>query len=152
MNTAHEHNAAGDATGGSVRGVSPRTTLLLVDDDHRIRQALTLALVDEGFDVLAAASGAEALTVVAQVPPDLVLLDLMLPGVDGLEVCRRLRAGGDLPIIIITARTDSADVIDGLEAGADDYVTKPLIALSVLSIGTAKPSTAVQVPRERATV
>jgi two-component system, OmpR family, response regulator MtrA len=104
------------------------TRLLLVEDDERIRQALGLALADEGCQVVEAASGEEALDLVASTPVDLVLLDLMLPGVDGLHVCRELRTQGDLPIIIITARTDTADVITGLEAGADDYVTKPLIA------------------------
>lgn len=122
------HPVTSETSGEGARSASGPTAVLLVDDDHRIRRALTLALVDEGFEVLAAASGGEALTVVAAADPDLVLLDLMLPGMDGLTVCRRLRAGGDLPIIIITARADTADVIDGLEAGADDYVTKPLVA------------------------
>jgi two-component system, OmpR family, response regulator MtrA len=109
--------------------------LLLVEDDERIRSALGLALADEGCDVVEAASGEEALVLLSADGPDrdrrdvdVVLLDLMLPGVDGLQVCRTLRSRGDLPIIIITARTDTADVIEGLEAGADDYVTKPLIA------------------------
>jgi two-component system response regulator MtrA len=102
--------------------------LLLVEDDERIRLALGLALVDEGCEVLEAASGEEALELLGSSSVDVVLLDLMLPGVDGLEVCRTLRSQGDLPIIIITARTDTADVISGLEAGADDYVTKPLVA------------------------
>jgi DNA-binding response OmpR family regulator len=102
--------------------------VLLVEDDERIRQALGLALGDEDCDVVEAASGEEALRLLATTDFDVVLLDLMLPGIDGLEVCRRLRAAGDLPIIIVSARTDTADVIDGLEAGADDYVTKPLVA------------------------
>jgi two-component system response regulator MtrA len=102
--------------------------VLLVEDDERIRQALGLALADEGFAVVEAASGEEALQRLAGNDVDVVLLDLMLPGIDGLDVCRRLRAEGDLPIIIVSARTDSVDVIGGLEAGADDYVTKPLVA------------------------
>jgi two-component system, OmpR family, response regulator MtrA len=104
------------------------TRLLLVEDDERIRLALGLALEDEGCQVVEAASGEEALELLSSTSVDVVLLDLMLPGVDGLEVCRTLRAQGDLPIIIVTARTDTADVITGLEAGADDYVSKPLIA------------------------
>ncbi|WP_308282656.1 response regulator transcription factor [Pseudonocardia nigra] len=109
------------------------THVLLVEDDTRIRQALGLALGDEGFRVTGAASGEEALAQLERAQlenaePDVVLLDLMLPGIDGLQVCRTLRAQGDLPIIIISARSDTTDVIDGLEAGADDYVTKPLIA------------------------
>jgi two-component system response regulator MtrA len=102
--------------------------VLLVEDDERIRQALGLALADEGYDVVEAESGEEALRRLTTTEVDVVLLDLMLPGIGGLEVCRRLRAEGDLPIIIVSARTDTADVIDGLEAGADDYVTKPLVA------------------------
>jgi DNA-binding response OmpR family regulator len=105
-----------------------RTSVLLVEDDARIRQALGLALDDEGFDVAATASGEEALAFLQGATVDVVLLDLMLPGLDGMSVCRSLRAGGDLPIIIVTARSDTADVIDGLEAGADDYMTKPLVA------------------------
>ncbi|ODT97938.1 MAG: DNA-binding response regulator [Pseudonocardia sp. SCN 72-86] len=105
-----------------------RTSVLLVDDDTRIRQALGLALDDEGFAVEAAASGEQALEHLREGTADVVLLDLMLPGIDGLAVCRTLRARGDLPIIIVSARSDSSDVIEGLEAGADDYVTKPLDA------------------------
>jgi two-component system, OmpR family, response regulator MtrA len=102
--------------------------LLLVEDDERIRQALGLALADEGCDVIEAESGEQALGLLVTTTVDVVLLDLMLPGMDGLDVCRTLRAQGDLPIIIVSARADSADVIEGLEAGADDYVTKPLVA------------------------
>ncbi|NMH94959.1 response regulator transcription factor [Pseudonocardia bannensis] len=105
-----------------------QTTVLLVEDDVRIRQALGLALSDEDFRIIEAGSGEAALRLLEGAAVDVVLLDLMLPGVDGLAVCRTLRSRGDLPIIIITARSDSADVIDGLEAGADDYVTKPLVA------------------------
>jgi two-component system, OmpR family, response regulator MtrA len=103
------------------------TRVLLVEDDERVRQALGLALADEGYEVVETASGEEALDVV---DPDLdvVLLDLVLPGIDGIEVCSTLRSRGDLPIIIASARSDTADVIAGLEAGADDYVTKPLVA------------------------
>ncbi|WP_447003014.1 response regulator [Saccharothrix isguenensis] len=107
-------------------------SVLLVEDDEHIRQALGLALDDEGFAVHDAVSGEEALALLDTTTFDVVLLDLMLPGVDGLEVCRLLRARGDLPIIIVTARADASDVIAGLEAGADDYVTKPLVA-SVLA-------------------
>src|SRR5919206_4755490 len=105
--------------------------ILLVEDDERIRQALGLALADEGCQVVEAQSGEEALELLASATVDLVLLDLMLPGVDGLAVCRTLRSRGDLPIIIVTARSDTTDVISGLEAGADDYVTKPLGAMEL---------------------
>ena len=108
------------------------TDILLVEDDPRIRQVLELALRDHGYDVRSAATGEQALEEVVLRRPDVLLLDLMLPGIDGLEVCRRVRAQGDLPIIAVTARSDSADVVAGLEAGADDYVTKPVVA-SVLA-------------------
>jgi DNA-binding response OmpR family regulator len=106
------------------------TTLLLVEDDARIREALGLALADEGYRVLEAATGEQALTHLtqAEAEPDVVLLDLMLPGMDGLSVCARIRERGDLPIIMVTARTGPNEVIAGLEAGADDYVTKPVDA------------------------
>jgi DNA-binding response OmpR family regulator len=105
-------------------------TLLLVEDDARIRQALGLALADEGYQVVEAATGEQALQRLDIAPrmPDVVLLDVMLPGMDGLQVCAAIRERGDLPIIMVTARTDTEDVIAGLEAGADDYVTKPLDA------------------------
>src|SRR5262245_5670474 len=106
------------------------TTLLLVEDDPRIREALRLALADEGYHVLEAATGEQALDRLAggAPEPDVVLLDLMLPGMDGLTVCARIRDRGDLPIIMVTARTASHEVIAGLEAGPDDYVTKPVEA------------------------
>ncbi len=105
------------------------TTLLLVEDDARIREALHLSLADEGYHVLEAATGERALDLLAaDHVPDVVLLDLMLPGMDGLEVCARIRERGDLPIIMVTARTGPHEVIAGLEAGADDYVTKPVDA------------------------
>ena len=108
------------------------TEVLLVEDDPRIRHVLEVSLRDQGYLVRSAATGEQALEEVAARRPDVLLLDLMLPGIDGIEVCRRLRAEGDLPIIAVTARSDSSDVVAGLEAGADDYVTKPVVA-SVLS-------------------
>ena len=102
--------------------------LLLVEDDPRIRQALVLGLADEGYEVAEAGTGELALQLIEREVFDVVLLDLMLPGMDGFAVCRRVRDRGDLPIIMITARSESADIVRGLEAGADDYVTKPLVA------------------------
>jgi two-component system, OmpR family, response regulator MtrA len=104
------------------------THVLLVEDDPLIRDALALGLADEDIEIVPAACGEDALALVDGTDIEVVLLDLMLPGVDGLTVCRAIRDRGDLPVIIITARTDTADVIAGLEAGADDYVTKPLVA------------------------
>ena len=102
--------------------------LLLVEDDPGIRHALVLGLADEGYQVTEAGSGERALQLIKKDAFDVVLLDLMLPGMDGFAVCRIIREQGDLPIIMITARTESADVIRGLESGADDYVTKPVVA------------------------
>jgi DNA-binding response OmpR family regulator len=102
--------------------------LLLVEDDPRIRRALVLGLADEGYQVDEAGSGESALRLLDRASYDVVLLDLMLPGMDGFAVCRTVRARGDLPIIVITARSGSEDVIAGLEAGADDYLTKPVVA------------------------
>ena len=103
-------------------------TVLLVEDDPRVRKVMAMALQDEGFCVHQAADGAQGLERAEQESPDVVLLDLMLPDTDGFAVCRALRRRSDLPIIMVTARTDSHDVVAGLEAGADDYVTKPLVA------------------------
>lgn len=100
--------------------------LLLVEDDDDLRALVQGRLSDAGFRVMTAATGLEALEAVAQTTPDLVLLDVMLPGMDGLEVCRRLRAEHPLLyIIMLTARADEIDRVVGLEVGADDYVTKP---------------------------
>jgi DNA-binding response OmpR family regulator len=103
-------------------------SLLLVDDEPRIRRVLRLALEDEGYQVAEAANGYDALAVLRREPPDVVLLDLMLPDRDGFTVCREIRRTSDVPVIMVTARADSHDVVAGLEAGADDYVTKPLVA------------------------
>ncbi|MBW3555836.1 MAG: response regulator transcription factor [Actinobacteria bacterium] len=102
--------------------------ILIVEDDERIRSATRLALEDEGYAVLEAASGEAALECFGADSPDVVLIDVMLPGVDGFEVCRLIRRSSDVPIIMVTARTDTHDVVAGLEAGADDYVTKPFVA------------------------
>ena len=103
-------------------------SLLLVDDEPRIRRVLRLALEDEGYQVAEAADGYDALAALRREPPDVVLLDIMLPDRDGFTVCREIRRTSDVPVIMVTARTDSHDVVAGLEAGADDYVTKPLVA------------------------
>jgi DNA-binding response OmpR family regulator len=103
------------------------TSLLFIEDDDSIRLALRLALEDEGYDVREAADGRCGLEAFAQQEPDLVLLDLRLPDISGFEVCRTLRASSIVPIIIVTAQTDTYDLVAGLEAGADDYVTKPVV-------------------------
>jgi two-component system, OmpR family, response regulator MtrA len=102
-------------------------SLLFIEDDDAIRLALRLALEDEGYDVREASNGAEGLAEFADREVDLVLLDLRLPDMSGFDVCRSLRAASIVPIIIITAQTDTYDMVAGLEAGADDYVTKPVV-------------------------
>ncbi|HTX00723.1 MAG TPA: response regulator transcription factor [Acidimicrobiales bacterium] len=102
--------------------------ILLVEDDERIRTSMRLALEDEGYELSEAATGEEALELASQPsaqPFDLVIIDIMLPGMDGFACCRELRRHSTVPIIMVTARTDTHDIVAGLEAGADDYVTKP---------------------------
>ena len=101
------------------------TRVLTVEDDERIRTALRLALEDEGWEVDEVSSGEEALAAFERVPSDVVLVDIMLPGIDGFDICRAIRKSSDVPIVMITARSDTHDVVAGLEAGADDYLTKP---------------------------
>ena len=98
---------------------------MAVEDDERIREAVKLALEDEGWSVQGAGSGEEAVELFGQHVPDVVLIDIMLPGIDGFELCRTLRRTSDVPIVMVTARNDTHDVVAGLEAGADDYLTKP---------------------------
>jgi DNA-binding response OmpR family regulator len=102
-------------------------SLLFIEDDDGIRLALSMALEDEGYEVRQARNGEEGLVEFRRSPPDLVLLDLRLPGISGFDVCRALRSESIVPIIMITAQTDTHDMVAGLEAGADDYVTKPVV-------------------------
>lgn len=99
--------------------------LLLVEDDDRIRTVLRLGLEDEGYAVSEAASAETALDLMGDDPPDVLIVDLGLGGMDGFTLIRTVRRSGDLPIIVVSARTDTHDIVAGLEAGADDYVTKP---------------------------
>src|SRR5918995_256366 len=101
------------------------STILLVDDEDAIQKLLTYPLERDGFTVVHARDGEEALARFAEEDVDLVVLDLMLPRLDGLEVCKRLRAESTVPIIMLTARDDELDKVLGLELGADDYITKP---------------------------
>jgi DNA-binding response OmpR family regulator len=100
-------------------------TILVVDDEPTIRTTVAEALTADGYHVVSAATGAEALTTFRAELPDLVLLDVMLPGISGIEICRVIRAESAVPIILLTARDAEADKVLGLEVGADDYVTKP---------------------------
>jgi len=101
------------------------TRIMVVDDELDIAEMLGIILASEGFEVDLVNHGEEVLSAFTQNPPDLVLLDLMLPGIDGIEVCRRVRTISRVPIIILTAKSDPDDVVLGLDAGADDYIIKP---------------------------
>jgi DNA-binding response OmpR family regulator len=103
----------------------PRRRILVVDDDRNIVQLVRMYLERDGYDVAVAYDGEEALDVTRAFKPDLIVLDLMLPRVDGLEACKRIRWDSDVPIIMLTARTTETDRLYGLDLGADDYVTKP---------------------------
>ena len=110
-----------------------RQTILVVDDEPSIREVVTLYLERAGYHVIVAADGQAALKVLEKRSPDLVVLDLMLPQVDGLEITRQLRVQGDTPIIMLTARREETDRILGLEMGADDYVVKPFSPRELVS-------------------
>jgi DNA-binding response OmpR family regulator len=99
--------------------------ILVVDDEQSIREVVAQYLELEGYTVMQASNGLDALRVAEAYPPDLVILDLMLPGIDGLEVCRRLRSVSAVPVLMLTARADEADQLAGFGVGTDDYVTKP---------------------------
>ena len=105
--------------------VGVKGRVLVVDDDLALAEMLGIVLRNEGLEVAHVADGTSAVTAFRESRPDLVLLDVMLPGMDGLEVCRRIRAESGVPIVMLTARTDTLDVVVGLESGADDYVVKP---------------------------
>jgi DNA-binding response OmpR family regulator len=108
-------------------------TILIVEDDLVLRETLEYRLADEGYRIATAADGYEALEAAQEDSPDLVLLDVMLPGIDGFEVCRILRQEMTMPILMLTARTDEVDRVVGLELGADDYITKPFSMRELLA-------------------
>ena len=110
----------------------PRT-ILVADDDPHIRQLIVFALAKAGLDAIEAGDGEAALAAVAAHQPDLLILDINMPRMDGIEVCRRLRAAGDLPILFLSSRDDEIDRVLGIELGADDYVTKPFSPREVVA-------------------
>ena len=116
---------AGPTWGAIMAGVARR--ILTVEDDDGIRATLRLALEDQGYEVVEASSAESALTIIPDQEVDLILVDLMLPGANGFELIRAVRQESEVPIVIVTARSDSHDVVAGLEAGADDYVRKPFV-------------------------
>ncbi len=107
--------------------------MLVVDDDPKVLDALRRGLTVHGYEVLTSADGLQAVEVAQRERPDLVILDIMLPGLDGIEVCRRLRAFSAAPILMLTARDDVADRVQGLDAGADDYLAKPFALEELLA-------------------
>ena len=107
--------------------------ILVADDDPEIRSLLKRALAYEGYSVDLAEDGAQALALALASPPDLVILDVVMPGLDGMEVARRLRAGGDVPVLMLTARSGTGDKVAGLDAGADDYLAKPFVLDELLA-------------------
>jgi two-component system, OmpR family, response regulator RegX3 len=109
------------------------TRVLLVDDEEPLRASLTFTLRKEGYEVTCAADGPTALELARDEHPDVILLDLMLPGLDGIEVARRLRTTSDVPILMLTAKDQESDKVLGLEIGADDYVTKPFSTRELLA-------------------
>src|SRR5580692_9229185 len=123
----------------SVRGRGPAVgsslvRILVVDDDLAVRRSIDRALRLEGYDVVTVPTGGEALESLAQAPPDALILDLGLPDVDGLTVCRRMRsAGDDTPVLMLTARDAIDDRVQGLDAGADDYLVKPFALAELLA-------------------
>jgi DNA-binding response OmpR family regulator len=102
-------------------------TLLFIEDDEAIRTALQLVLEDDGYEVVVAGDGETGIKIFGQINPDLVLLDLRLPDISGFEVCRAIRRTSITPVIMVTAQTDTSDLVNGFDAGADDYVTKPVV-------------------------
>ncbi len=108
-------------------------TILLVDDDSRLREIVGMALEGEGYGVRTVGSAEEAVEVLDRTEPDLLILDVMLPGRDGFELCREIRTRSPVPILMLTAKTDTVDVVVGLESGADDYVTKPFVTKELVA-------------------
>jgi len=109
------------------------THVLLVDDEEVLRSSLSYALIKEGYQVTTAEDGQTALKLFHKQVPDVMILDLMLPGIDGMEICWRIRAFSDIPILMLTAKDQDIDKIWGLEAGADDYITKPFNTRELLA-------------------
>ena len=132
------------------KAAKPR--ILIVDDERAITESLRFALEKEGYDVLEAGEGGEALELARKTSPDLILLDIMLPGMSGFEICRILRQESAVPILILTARADEPDRVVGLDLGADDYITKPFSLREVLARVRAalrRAQTAARGARER---
>jgi two-component system, OmpR family, response regulator MtrA len=149
--TPHPHWVRSDIQGNVARritlvGVDER--VLLVEDDPSIREVASLGLTKAGFRVTGAVDGREGLTRALHDPFDVVILDVMLPSLDGFEVCREIRRQSRIPILMLTARTDTIDVVVGLESGADDYVTKPFEMVELVARVRAVLRRAQSMPEE----
>ena len=119
----HRVPHARGTVGATIWGMKAR--VLVVDDDPALAEMLTIVLRGEGFDTAVVADGSRAMPALREFKPDLVLLDLMLPGMNGIDVCKAIRAESGVPVVMLTAKTDTVDIVLGLESGADDYVVKP---------------------------
>ncbi len=115
------------------RGQLSMPHVLLIDDEEALRASLSYALIKEGYQVTTAGDGQTALKLFHKQVPDVIILDLMLPGIDGMELCWRIRAFSNIPILMLTAKDQDIDKVWGLEAGADDYITKPFNTRELLA-------------------
>lgn len=134
----------------------PKETILVVDDEEDIRELVEYNLAKEGYQVLCAATGEAGLSIARNKLPDLIVLDLMLPGIDGLEVCKALKANSktsQIPVLMLTAKVEDSDIVTGLEVGADDYIAKPFSPkVLVARIRSAFRRKAVQISEEQTVV
>lgn len=121
MKSNNDDRSCGELEGGS----KVSAQILIIDDDKTVSTMMRRGLTYEGYDAMVADNGKDGLLHILNAPPDLVILDVMMPGIDGLEVCRRLRKDGNIPVLMVTARDSVADRVLGLETGADDYLVKP---------------------------
>ncbi|MDQ3885582.1 MAG: response regulator transcription factor, partial [Actinomycetota bacterium] len=126
--------------------------VLVIDDDPALAEMLTIVLRGEGFDTAVVGDGPRALPGVRELRPDLVLLDLMLPGMNGIDVCKAIRAESGVPIVMLTAKSDTVDVVLGLESGADDYVVKPFKPKELVARVRARLRRTESEPAERLTI
>ena len=129
-----------------------KARVLVVDDDLALAEMLGIVLRNDGFEVAHCPDGSSALDLFRETRPDLVLLDVMLPGLDGIEVCRRIRRESGVPIVMLTARTDTVDVVVGLNAGADDYILKPFKPQELTARVRARLRRGEEVEPERLTI
>ncbi len=138
--------------GDGKAALSVKARVLIVDDDLALAEMLGIVLRGEGLDVVHVSDGTAALAAFREHRPDLVLLDVMLPGMDGIQVCRRIRAESGVPIVMLTARTDTVDVVVGLESGADDYVVKPFKPAELVARVRARLRRADEAEPEKLTI